>query len=180
MGPLLYAVTIASCLLLHEDSAEDGWQDTIAHEFVHYYITKVSKNSVPIWLHEGIAKFQETRWREAPGHQLEPPQEDLLARSLEANKLISFDQMHPSMALLPSQEAAALAFAEVHSTIRYLHAKGGYGKLRQLLKTLSAGRSMDQALKRTYGFNLDGLWRTWVAQARRLGLKTYPGLFICP
>ena len=124
-----------------------GWRDTIAHEFVHYYITKVSKNSVPIWLHEGIAKFQETRWREAPGHQLEPPQEDLLARSLEANKLISFDQMHPSMALLPSQEAAALAFAEVHSTIRYLHAKGGYGKLRQLLKTLSGGRSMDQALK---------------------------------
>lgn len=157
-----------------------GWRDTIAHEFVHYYITKVSKNSVPIWLHEGIAKFQETRWREAPGHQLEPPQEDLLARSLEANKLISFDQMHPSMALLPSQEAAALAFAEVHSTIRYLHAKGGYGKLRQLLETLSVGRSMDQALKRTYGFDLDGLWRTWVTQARRLGLKTYPGLVHMP
>ena len=93
---------------------------------------------------------------------------------------MSFDQMHPSMALLPSQEAAALAFAEVHSTIRYLHAKGGYGKLRQLLKTLSAGRSLDQALKRSYGFNLVGLWRTWVAQARRLGLKTYPGLVHMP
>lgn len=157
-----------------------GWRDTIAHEFVHYYITKVSKNSVPIWLHEGIAKFQETRWREKPGHRLEPPQEDLLARSLAADKLISFDQMHPSMALLPSQEAASLAFAEVHSTIRYLHEKGGYGKLRRLLKTLSTGRSMDQALRQTYGFDLDGLWKTWVAQARGLGLKTYPGLVHMP
>ena len=100
-----------------------GWRETVAHEFVHYFVTKVSGNTVPIWLHEGIAKFQETRWRDEPGHQLDPPQEDLLARSLEKDQLITYEQMHPSMALLPSQEAAALAFAEVHSTIRYLHAR---------------------------------------------------------
>ena len=57
--------------------------DTPAHEFVHYYVTKVSRNTVPIWLHEGIAKFQENRWRSSPGHPLDPPQEDLLARSLK-------------------------------------------------------------------------------------------------
>ena len=157
-----------------------GWRDTIAHEFVHYYITKVSKNTVPIWLHEGIAKFQETRWRDQPGHKLEPPQEDLLARSLEANQLITFDQMHPSMALLPSQEAAALAFAEVHSTIRFLHGRGGYKKLRTLLAKLAAGLPMNQALKNTYGFNLSGLWTAWLKRTRKAGLKTYPGLVHMP
>ena len=85
-----------------------GWRDTIAHEFVHYFVTKVSKNTVPIWLHEGIAKFQETRWRDAPGHKLDPPQEDLLARSLKKDQLITFEQMHPSMALLPSQRLPLL------------------------------------------------------------------------
>ena len=94
-----------------------GWRDTVAHEFVHYYVTKVSKNTVPIWLHEGIAKFQESRWRSAPGAALDPPQENLLARSLKADKLVTFEQMHPSMAKLPSQEAAGLAFAEVHTVI---------------------------------------------------------------
>ena len=89
-----------------------GWRDTVAHEFVHYYVTKMSSNTVPIWLHEGIAKFQESRWRAEPGAHLDPPQEDLLARSLAADKLITFEQMHPSMAKLPSQEAAGLAFAE--------------------------------------------------------------------
>ncbi len=157
-----------------------GWRDTIAHEFVHYYITKVSKNTVPIWLHEGIAKFQETRWRDAPGHKLEPPQEDLLARSLKADQLITFDQMHPSMALLPSQEAAALAFAEVHSTIRFLHSRGGYSKIRKLLANLASGLSMNRALAKTYGFDLSGLWKSWLKRTRRLGLKTYPGLVHMP
>ena len=59
-----------------------GWHDTVAHEFVHYYVTKYSANTVPIWLHEGIAKFQEIRWRSQPMRHLAPPQEDLLARSL--------------------------------------------------------------------------------------------------
>ena len=56
---------IDSCLPLHGYEGY-GWRDTVAHEFVHYYVTKVSKNTVPIWLHEGIAKFQErSRWRSA-------------------------------------------------------------------------------------------------------------------
>ena len=157
-----------------------GWRDTIAHEFVHYFVTKVSKNTVPIWLHEGIAKFQEKRWRDAPGHKLDPPQEDLLARSLKKDQLITFEQMHPSMALLPSQEAASLAFAEVHSTVRYLHELGGYQKIRRLLKNLSIGQSMDRALSGTYGFSLSGLWKKWLRRTKALGLRTYPGLVHIP
>ena len=157
-----------------------GWMDTLAHEFVHYYVTKVSRNSVPIWLHEGIAKFQENRWRSSPGHPLDPPQEDLLARSLEKEQLVTFEQMHPSMALLPSQQATALAFAEVHSTIEYLYAQGGYGKLRGLLRRLSTGAKMDRALKDTYGVNLRGLWKNWVKRVKRQNLKTYPGLVHVP
>jgi tetratricopeptide (TPR) repeat protein len=154
-----------------------GWRDTVAHEFVHYYVTKKSENTVPIWLHEGIAKFQEVRWRTEPGEHLGPPQEDLLARSLKADQLVTFQQMHPSMALLPSQEAAALAFAEVHLVIDYLHGqKGGYGKLNQLIGRLRAGADMDRALSTVYGVTLDGLWNSWKAVMLKKGFKTYPGL----
>ncbi len=154
-----------------------GWRDTVAHEFVHYYVTKLSSNTVPIWLHEGIAKFQESRWRTQPGHPLDPPQEDLLARSLKADQLVTFEQMHPSMALLPSQQAAALAFAEVHTVIDYLHGrKGGYEALRTLLGRLRAGDEMDAALKRAYGVDLAGLWTQWKRHMKTLGLRTYPGL----
>ncbi len=153
-----------------------GWQDTVSHEFVHYYLTKMSKNTIPIWLHEGIAKYQETRWRESPGHKLDPPEEDLLARSLESNKLITFDQMHPSMAKLPSQEAAGLAFAEVHTVIDFLYRKKGYEGLRELIKKLSVGLEMSAALRLVYGFNLSGLWTAWHRDLKTRELREYPGL----
>ena len=153
-----------------------GWRDTIAHEFVHYYVTKVSSNTVPIWLHEGIAKFEETRWRAEPGLGLDPPQEDLLARSLKADKLVTFQQMHPSMAKLPSQQAAGLAFAQVHTVVAWLHQLKGYGALNTLLRKLRGDARMDAALKATYGFDLDGLWTRWKADLAVSGLKEYPGL----
>ena len=153
-----------------------GWRDTVAHEFVHYYVTKLSSNTVPIWLHEGIAKFEETRWRAVPGLGLDPPQEDLLARSLKADKLITFDQMHPSMAKLPSQEAAGLAFAQVHTVVAWLHEQKGYDALRGLLRELRGGAEMDGALKSTYGYDLGGLWTRWKAALRTKGLREFPGL----
>lgn len=152
------------------------WRDTLAHEFVHYYLTRKSENTIPIWLHEGIAKFQETRWRAAPGEPLDPPQEDLLARSLAADKLITFDQMHPSMAKLPSQEAAGLAFAQVHMVIDYLYRRDGYAALNRLIDALRDGTPMNTALRRVYGVDLDGLWTTWSGAMKQAGLKTYPGL----
>ena len=153
-----------------------GWRDTLSHEFVHYYVTKVSANTVPIWLHEGIAKFQESRWRLPPGQPLDPPQEDLLARSLKADQLVTFQQMHPSMAKLPSQQAASLAFAEVHTVIDHLHRGHGYDALNSLLSGLRSGDSMDHALKKTYGVDLDGLWVQWKLALRARGLREFPGL----
>lgn len=153
-----------------------GWRDTVAHEFVHYYLTKKSANTIPIWLHEGIAKFQESRWRTGPNAPLDPPEEDLLARSVAADKLITFDEMHPSMAKLPSQEAAGLAFAQVHTVIDFLHRRAGYVALNRLIDALRDGADMDAALRSVYGFDLAGLWQVWKAAMGKSGLKTYPGL----
>ena len=153
-----------------------GWQDTLAHEFVHYYVNKRSENTVPIWLHEGLAKFQESRWRFDPGVKLDPPEEDLLARSLKAGKLVTFEQMHPSMAKLPSQEAAGLAFAEVHTVIGYLYERRGYAGINQLLDGLRDGADMNSALRGAFGVDLVGLWARWKKHIGAAKLRTYPGL----
>jgi hypothetical protein len=41
------------------------WLDTLAHEYTHFIVSRVSHNTVPIWFHEGLAKFEERRWRVA-------------------------------------------------------------------------------------------------------------------
>ena len=131
-----------------------SWLDTVSHELVHMLISEKTYNRTPIWLHEALAKFEESRFRHAEPlyHEGLPPyEESLLATAVRSNALITFEQMHPSMALLPSQEAVALAFAEVFMAAKFLYERGGYAKMRTLLSALGSGLSDYQALEQIYG-----------------------------
>jgi tetratricopeptide (TPR) repeat protein len=136
-----------------------AWMDTVAHEFVHYLVTRKSRNTVPIWLHEGLAKYLESAWRGAPGDGLDPSSELLLQDASKRNKLITFAQMHPSIAKLPSQEAAALAFAEVYTAIEHLARAGGEGALRRLVEKLRDGATDRAAVSATAGMPFEK-WET--------------------
>jgi len=75
------------------------WLDAISHEYMHYLIFKLTKNKAPIWFHEGMAKYEETRWRNGPSY-LSSFYQTLLARALSEGKLIRVDQMEPSLVRL--------------------------------------------------------------------------------
>ena len=122
------------------------WLDTAAHEYVHYVVTRRTMNNTPIWLHEGLARWHESRWRGPGGEILSPWSAALLRDAARRDKLVTFAQMHPSMAKLPSQEAAALAFAEVAVAIDYMKKKGGPTAMVKLMDELAAGKSAEEAV----------------------------------
>ncbi len=156
-----------------------AWLDTLSHEFLHLIISEKSKNTVPIWLHEGLAKYNETRWRGPPGLALDPASENLLARGFKNNKLITFEQMHPSMAKLPSQEDTSLAFAEVFSVIEFIEntvlPSDGKRATNVLLESLRDDLSMDSALQKATGRDLAGLQRDWRSYLKKRPFKLVPG-----
>jgi tetratricopeptide (TPR) repeat protein len=156
-----------------------SWLDTMSHELVHLMVSQKSKNQVPVWLHEGLAKFNETRWRGPPGLALEPASENLLAGAVKKGTLITFDQMHPSMAKLPSQEDAALAFAEVFTVIEWIEAdmpqRNGKRATTILLEELGNKKSMDEALTAAIGMNLEGMQKEWKQYLKRRAFKLAPG-----
>ena len=87
------------------------WLDSMSHEYMHYLIMKLTGNKAPIWFHEGLAKYEETRWRSGPSY-LSPLYQNLLARALSDGKLIKFERMEPSLVKLETPEDAQLAYAE--------------------------------------------------------------------
>lgn len=137
------------------------WQDTLVHEFVHLLVSKKSDNTVPIWLHEGIAKYLETRWRGPAGLALSPAMEAMLVRAAKKDELISFERMHPSIALLPSQEEAALAFAEVFSAIEYVDRKSGAKGMRVIIDELRGGATDQEAVAKALGMPFDRFESDW-------------------
>ncbi|MFO0573442.1 MAG: peptidase MA family metallohydrolase [Polyangia bacterium] len=139
------------------------WVDTLTHEYAHFIISRVSRNTVPIWLHEGLAKFEERRWRGASGGGLSPTLESLLAQAVQKKRFITFEQMSPSMAKLPSQEDTALAFAEVYSAVEFLHGRFGWAGLRAVIKDLSQGAQDLRAVAAVYGASFAEFERGWKA-----------------
>jgi tetratricopeptide (TPR) repeat protein len=143
------------------------WLDTVSHEFVHYLVTQKGRNSVPIWLQEGLAKFLETRWRGAPGMAVDEMSLSLLQEAAKKGKLIPFAKMHPSIAMLPTQEQAALAFAEVEAAIRLLYQRGGQGALTELVSAMAAGMTEEQAVAQAYGKSFQEFEADWRAEVKK-------------
>jgi tetratricopeptide (TPR) repeat protein len=154
------------------------WLDTLAHEYVHLVVSRVSSNATPIWLHEGLAKFFESAWRLPTGSPapLTPTQEHLLAEALRANAMIRWEQMHPSMAKLPDQRSTSLAFAEVQLAIAFVAKQAGVSALRRLLEALRAGQSDWVALKAVTGLDRAAFDQQFRKHLRSLELRRLTGL----
>jgi tetratricopeptide (TPR) repeat protein len=152
-----------------------NWMDTLSHEYTHYILTKKSRNNLPLWMHEGIAKYFETRWRDNYVY-LTPIMETMLAGGLQKNYLISLDDMMPSLAKLKTAEDVQLAYAEVSTMIEYLTQVHGDEVISTLLEKLAKEESFDLAMSDTIGINLDTFQKEWKNFVKQKKLKTIPGL----
>lgn len=137
--------------------------DKLTHEYVHYVITAKTRNRVPVWLHEGVAFYEETRWRAEHGGFLQPSLRALLADATERGEWIGIDAMSPSIAKLPSQREASLAFAQVIMAVDWLVRRGGYPLLREILDRIGAGETDRAAFVGALGGSFADFERHWRA-----------------
>jgi tetratricopeptide (TPR) repeat protein len=155
------------------------YRDTLSHELVHFLIYQRFQEAVPIWLHEGIAKSLEERWRsDAPVGELAPSQQSLLASALRMNELIGFDRMHPSFAKLKTPRQGQLAFAEVSTAVKWMVHQGGWPLVFKICEELKKSPDYRTAVERATGLSFDRFWTEWTAYAKGLGYQELPGMEI--
>lgn len=143
------------------------WRDTVTHELTHLAITRASADRAPLWLQEGLAKREEIRWRPPSPFDDRPSPEALVQRGIERKLDLPLDKLGPSIAMLPSADAAMVAFAEVTSFVRYFADKAGPAALPKLLEAMKNGLPVDAALKAVSGKDLpawDVEWRAFLAK----------------
>lgn len=139
------------------------WADTLGHELVHLVLSRASRDRAPVWMQEGFARFLERTWRGGePAVRLDPASDYLLRRAVQQGSLLPFDRLHPSIAMLPSAEDAALAFAQVSTFVerfRRLHGREG---LQQVVSLVANGVDAREAFAQVAGepwSALEGAWR---------------------
>ena len=139
------------------------WADTITHELVHMVVSRSTDDRAPVWLQEGTAKLFERAWRkQASDFMLDPATQALLQDAKAKNKLLTFEQMHPSIAMLPSEDDAALAFAQVSTFMHLYTQRYGEASLRTAFAAIAHGVDARDALGQAakQGFStLETDWR---------------------
>jgi tetratricopeptide (TPR) repeat protein len=148
-----------------------GWLDTAVHEYVHYLVTMRTHNNAPVWMQEGLAKLMEIRWRipqeAGAGEQLDAHSRKLLHDALASNSLVTLEQMHPSVAMLPSQELAALAYAEAETMLGLLEEQRGPAGLAAMLDDVAGGVDAKQAFADAWGDEFEAFFEVWQQTMRK-------------
>ncbi|MBN2344359.1 MAG: tetratricopeptide repeat protein [Deltaproteobacteria bacterium] len=152
------------------------WMDTLAHELTHIYITRLTANRAPIWLHEGIAKLLESLWRKGPQGQLTPVSAYLLDQAAREKRLIPLRRFHPSVSYLPNQEDAALAYAQGLSFLAYISQKFKDGHSLKTFLPLVASSGVETALRETTTYEIKKLYRWW--QEELVGARATPAALV--
>ncbi len=149
-----------------------GWKDTVAHEYIHLVVAHQTDDRAPVWLQEAIAKYLDNRWSDGKDHfKLSVRAQGLLATAIRDDDFVTFDQMHPSFAKLPSADRASLAYAQVATMMAFCFQEGGDDVLLKVFPLLRDGMDAREALAQGSGFkNFADLETQWMAYVQGLDL----------
>jgi len=167
--------------LLSPRASHHGYpfRDTLTHELTHLAISMQTRDRAPLWLHEGVARREEVRWREPGPFDERPTPESIVTRGMEMKLDLPLDKLGPSIAMLPSADAAMVAFAEVTSFVKFYAESQGPDALAKLLVALRTAPSVDDALRDVSGDTLAGWdvkWRDRIAKRPKEPLSPMFGL----
>lgn len=109
------------------------WCDTLAHEYIHFILNRITEFTYPLYLHEGTARYFDTLYRSENSLYLTAGNANLLLDAKKNNKLIKFKDLKGSLVYLDSQQQVELAFSEVASFVEFLISSYGKEKFIQFV-----------------------------------------------
>ena len=127
----------------------------VAHELGHLITHQVTVSpygaNIPPWLDEGLAMHAENLQGDS--------EKEALKKAIRDGRIATLKSL--SSPFPADAQEAFYAYAESQSVIEYMTSSFGKNKINDLLTRLNDGNSMDDALMKVYGFNLDGLDKGW-------------------
>jgi hypothetical protein len=127
---------------------------TIAHELAHTAVDSIMGGcyaSIPLWLNEGIAIYAEG--------ELDEDYQSSLDDAIYFDSLFSLRSISYTYQEIDGDPTQT--YAQSYSIVKFLIEEYGQKKIRQLLDRLGEGYTYDNALRKTFGVDMDGLEAAW-------------------
>jgi hypothetical protein len=157
-------------VILGISPSELEWgRNAIVHEITHVLVghfTFSCLGGVPTWLNEGLAVYSEGGLDRASQQQLND--------AIKNDTLLSVRSLSAGFSEIPSK--AYLSYSQSYSIVKFLIETYGQDKMTALLTALREGAFIDDALRKVYGFDVEGLEDAWrqAIQARPRTISAQP------
>jgi hypothetical protein len=150
-------VTNDIVLVIPQSCGTPDRTDTLRHEFGHILNQTAGEGALgklPSWLDEGTAVYAQL----TPGDNFT----GAYTAAARSGRLLPF----ASMGIAPNDpNLVNLFYGQAYTMVRYLIDKGGPEKYAQFFATIKAGSRFDEALNKTYGFDLAGFEKEFAGAA---------------
>ncbi len=129
--------------------------DTVRHEFGHVLNAAAGQGLVglPLWVDEGLAVYAQEK---------KTDYESAYRAAQRGNRLIPFRQM--TLAISDPNQTI-LQYGQALAMVSYLIDKYTPAKLNELMAATKSNTRFDEALKKVYGFDIDGFEKEFLAAA---------------
>jgi tetratricopeptide (TPR) repeat protein len=142
------------------DFTTDQIRGIIYHEYTHLLVNDISGRKAPRWLDEGLAEYEAARYAKK--------NKSVLKSAVNSNSLIPLEGLDPVFSDLNNEDAARryLAYLEAYTLTNYLMKRYNKYKVREVLKELGKGVSLDAVMKNKLNITIDEFERRWLADLK--------------
>lgn len=131
--------------------SEEYVKGLLAHEFTHTIINLKTNNRAPLWVHEGLAQYQEYATSYGSPDVLRPDFSRYMENDfIEKGLFISLSKI-PAYIGSSNKDDVARGYVAAYSAIRCMADYYGEGSFDTLLSAIGRGKSIQEAVKEATG-----------------------------
>ncbi len=134
------------------------WQDALktgilAHEYTHAVLSALTENRCPIWLHEGIAVYQQARYMDISLGEL--------ADKVRRGEVLSISGIDGYFSRTDDHTLVSLAYQGAYSAVIFIIDEWGWSGLRRLLAGIREQGHFANALDEKFYISVPTFERMW-------------------
>lgn len=142
------------------DQGRDKLRELVFHEFTHALLhNRTAPAHIPVWLHEGLAQ-------NAAGQNPDSPAlHSQLIESLNSGRVPMPSGLSGDFTGIADPSLAGQVYLESYLFIKYLLDKqGGWSRFKNLIASIEAGTSIEEAFKKAFRKSLSELEKKWIQE----------------
>ena len=127
----------------------------VTHEVTHAFVAAMSQLRAPLWINEGLATYQE--------YQIRPGGASTFESAVKAGQMIPLGQFIEMQDLMKVQDVVfiSLFYQQAHALVKYLVARYGMFRVKQILIEFGGGKSSGEAIENILKISPAWLEREW-------------------